>query len=171
MPRGVPARAYGRWYCPKCDWQSESFALLPSKLIPSEVAREITGHLETHEAQRVITAQELADRLGVLPQAVTRMCRQGRIFAVRNGRHWRIPVEDANRFIKEYTRTVGEPMVSIPKPRRYREPAGGRETVDVHAVLSKEAVNHIEAIRRQGPERLTRTSIIERAVLAYRPKE
>ncbi|HXF36593.1 MAG TPA: helix-turn-helix domain-containing protein, partial [Actinomycetota bacterium] len=38
-----------------------------------------------------VTAREVAERLGVAPDTVTRWCREGRIPAVRPGRDWRIP--------------------------------------------------------------------------------
>lgn len=48
---------------------------------------------------------ELAKRMRVKQQTVTRWIREGRIHAVRAGRHWRIPKEEFERAIREGVRT------------------------------------------------------------------
>ena len=45
------------------------------------------------------TPRQLADRLMVQPQTMTRWIREGRIYAIRAGREWRIPPPEYKRVL------------------------------------------------------------------------
>ena len=50
---------------------------------------------------------ELATELGVSQNTILRLCKDGRIKAVRVGRVWRIPDQEFRRVIEEGTREQG----------------------------------------------------------------
>lgn len=54
-------------------------------------------------AERLLTAEEVAERLRLAPFTVRRMIRRGRIRAYKVGRAWRVPEEA----VLEYLQTVG----------------------------------------------------------------
>jgi excisionase family DNA binding protein len=49
---------------------------------------------------RLLLPEELAELIRFHPESVRRAIRQGRIKAVKTGRHWKIPHEEARRVIE-----------------------------------------------------------------------
>lgn len=60
----------------------------------------------------VLNLTETADYLGVSPEIAQRWCEQGRIPAVKKGRHWSVRLEDLNEFITFYQGT-GTPDTNV----------------------------------------------------------
>lgn len=49
---------------------------------------------------RLLLPEELAELIRFHPESVRRAIRQGRIRAIKTGRHWKIPQEEARRVIE-----------------------------------------------------------------------
>jgi excisionase family DNA binding protein len=49
-----------------------------------------------------LSLSEVAANLGVSEDTAQRWCEQGRIPAVKTGRHWSVQLEDLNEFISVY---------------------------------------------------------------------
>lgn len=119
-----------------------------------------------------VSPASLAERLNVTPEAVYRWLRNGMLFGEKRGKEWQIPIDDALLFVRSYAKKTGTPLSPVPPHNNRRSYAvyyatGASRPQTMTVTISAEAVHHMDAVRRNSCEKLSRQAVIERAVLAY----
>lgn len=81
----------------------------PDVILDSEGKQnsEIKQKAMTEEYEKMLTPQEVAQRLRVTPQTVRNWIREGKIKAVRVGRPWRIPESELRAILEQAERFSG----------------------------------------------------------------
>ena len=123
-----------------------------------------------------ISTATLAKEMRVSKSSVCNWLRQGRLFAEKRGPEWWIPIDDARLFARRYAKQYGEPLSPSTEGLHRSPRATNRVTrasvpqyLSVH--LSPEAVRHLDEVRRASCEKLSRSAVIERAILEYRREQ
>lgn len=126
-------------------------------------------------ASHVSTAT-LAKEMRVTPEAVYRWLKNGMLFGEKRGKQWWIPRDDAIAFVRAYAKKTGTPLSPIPPHNQRRSyavysvtEASRPQTMTL--TLSPEAVRHLDEVRRGSCEKLSRSAVIERAILDYRREQ
>jgi len=119
-----------------------------------------------------VSPASLAERLNVTPEAVYRWLRNGMLFGEKRGKEWQIPIDDALLFVRSYAKKTGTPLSPIPPHNQRRSYAvysvtGASRPQTMTLTLSPEAVRHLDEVRRGSCEKLSRSAVIERAILEY----
>lgn len=124
-----------------------------------------------------VRAIDLAVRLGVTPESVRRWIKQGRLHAITHGKQYRIPVLDAELFVVEYERELGEQFTcDIPtRPKFYRV----RTRTDVvpqgrtslYVTVQTAMLHMVDDERREelaeSDQRISRSEFVEAAIGYY----
>lgn len=93
----------------------------------AQLAERLRPHLDAPEvADRLITAREAGERLGLHPKTITRMARAGRLHAVKVGRSWRFP--------------AGQLVVAVPPSPLHANSSRPRRSVEPGPVASVRAI-------------------------------
>lgn len=123
-----------------------------------------------------ISVATLAKEMGVHDTAVLAWIRNGRLFAEKRKNKWWIPVDDARLFARGYAKKAGTPLTpDPPQPKRvnrvYQRATIASRPQNLSFTLSPEAVRHLDEVRRASCEKLSRSAVIERAILEYRREQ
>lgn len=124
-----------------------------------------------------VRAIDLALRLGVSPESVRRWIKQGRLRAIQHGKVYRIPAIEAELFVSEYERELGEQLTcDIPtRPKFYRV----RTRTDVvpqgrtslYVTVQTAMLHMVDEERReelaQSDQRISRSEFVEAAIGYY----
>jgi excisionase family DNA binding protein len=67
-----------------------------------------SGHLSVVSPlfERLLTAQEAADLLGIHHQTIRRLARQGRVPAIRLGKYWMFRASELDAWVKSHVHSI-----------------------------------------------------------------
>lgn len=124
-----------------------------------------------------IPAKDLALRLGVTPESVRRWAKQGRLRSIRHGRRYSIPLIEAELFVAEYERVLGEQLSpDIPQRSKFyrvrtRPPSVPHGRSSLYVTVQTAMLHMVDDERREElaktDQRISRSEFVEAAIGYY----